>query len=212
MKKNFFKFAAFAMLAMVSTSAMADDVLKANDATAKAGETGTFTLSMETDKTNVKNLMFNITYVDETKGEEEQAIRITEMKPIDSAFPGGADPQLSHKDKKHSYKVVLGLKDVDESIQAGDIAEFTVSVTEGTADGDYEMKVNNTELTYGDDPMAQETTAPAEFTIKVSVGATGIENISVVKENTPVYNLAGQQINNLQKGVYVRNGKKFIVK
>jgi hypothetical protein len=212
MKKNFLKFAAFAMLAMVSTSAMADDVLKATDATAEAGNTGTFTLSMETDKDNVKNLIFNISYVDETQNEDAQAVRITAMEPIADAFPGGADPQLSHKDKKHSYKVVLGLKDIDESIQAGDIAKFTVEVADGTADGDYEMKVTNTELTYGDDPMAQETTAPAEFNIKVTVGATGIENISVEKENTPVYNLNGMQVSNLQKGVYVRNGKKYIVK
>ena len=134
------------------------------------------------------------------------------MEPIADAFPGGADPQLSHKDKKHSYKVVLGLKDIDESIQAGDVANFTVEVADGTADGDYEMKVTNTELTYGDDPMAQETTAPAEFNIKVTVGATGIESVSV-ENNAPVYNLAGMLMNgNLQKGIYVQNGKKYIVK
>ena len=49
---------------------------------------------------------------------------------------------------------------------------------------------------------------------------TGIENIEIIAGNENdtqiVYNLNGQvvngNLNNLQKGVYIKNGKKFMVK
>lgn len=45
-------------------------------------------------------------------------------------------------------------------------------------------------------------------------GTTGINNIenTVESKNAPIYNLKGQQVTNPTKGVYIQNGKKFIVK
>jgi hypothetical protein len=40
--------------------------------------------------------------------------------------------------------------------------------------------------------------------------ATGIKNVETVKANGTVYNLAGQQVKNAQKGVFIVNGKKVI--
>jgi len=40
-----------------------------------------------------------------------------------------------------------------------------------------------------------------------------VNAVKVAKNaNTPIYNLAGQQVNKAVKGVYIQNGKKFIVK
>ena len=42
--------------------------------------------------------------------------------------------------------------------------------------------------------------------------ATGIKSVETVKANGTVYNLAGQQVKNAQKGVFIVNGKKAVVK
>lgn len=53
------------------------------------------------------------------------------------------------------------------------------------------------------------------FTYKGFTPATGIEAIQTVKaaENAPIYNLNGVRVANAaQKGIYIQNGKKFVVK
>ena len=42
--------------------------------------------------------------------------------------------------------------------------------------------------------------------------ATAIKSVENVKANGAVYNLAGQQVKNAQKGVFIVNGKKAVVK
>ena len=42
--------------------------------------------------------------------------------------------------------------------------------------------------------------------------ATGIQNVKISKANGAIYNLAGQQVEKATKGIYIQNGKKFIVK
>ncbi len=66
------------------------------------------------------------------------------------------------------------------------------------------------------------TEAPTSVTLKCSTGAiadvtlfgqpAGIENAVAEKSdvNAPVYNLAGQRVNNSFKGIAIQNGKKFI--
>ena len=47
----------------------------------------------------------------------------------------------------------------------------------------------------------------------VPAGNTGISNIQVAKaQNGAIFNLAGQQVSKAVKGVYIQNGKKFVVK
>ena len=43
---------------------------------------------------------------------------------------------------------------------------------------------------------------------------TGITKVIEVEPaaNAPIYNIAGQRVNNATKGIYIQNGKKFIVK
>ena len=42
---------------------------------------------------------------------------------------------------------------------------------------------------------------------------SGVAPVTVIeKSNAPIYNLAGQRVANAVKGVYIQNGKKFIVK
>ena len=42
---------------------------------------------------------------------------------------------------------------------------------------------------------------------------TAIENVMIEKNNAPIYDLTGRRVLNTMKGgIYIQNGKKFIVK
>ena len=41
---------------------------------------------------------------------------------------------------------------------------------------------------------------------------TGISNMKSEQSNAPIYNLAGQRVEKAQKGIFIQNGKKFVVK
>ncbi len=50
-----------------------------------------------------------------------------------------------------------------------------------------------------------------DFTLDLS--GTGINGIEAAdSENAPIYNLAGQKVSKAVKGVYIQNGKKYMVK
>ena len=51
-----------------------------------------------------------------------------------------------------------------------------------------------------------------DFTFKMTVGGTGINDIKALDNNAPIYNVAGQRVSKAQKGVYIQNGKKVAVK
>lgn len=42
--------------------------------------------------------------------------------------------------------------------------------------------------------------------------ATAIQNVEVTKQNGAIYNLAGQRVSKATRGIYIQNGKKFVVK
>ncbi|MBR2242644.1 MAG: hypothetical protein IJ885_05320 [Prevotella sp.] len=48
--------------------------------------------------------------------------------------------------------------------------------------------------------------------IKSIETATGIQNVKISKANGAIYNLAGQQVEKATKGIYIQNGRKFVVK
>lgn len=62
----------------------------------------------------------------------------------------------------------------------------------------------------------QKDTAASALRVVIDGTATSIKNIDseVVESNAPVYNLQGQRVdgNNLTPGIYVKAGKKFVVK
>ena len=46
----------------------------------------------------------------------------------------------------------------------------------------------------------------------VKADNSGIAIVTSEKQNTPLYNIAGQRISKATKGIYIQNGKKYIVK
>ena len=41
---------------------------------------------------------------------------------------------------------------------------------------------------------------------------TGIENVEVESNNDAIYNLQGVRVNGATKGLFIQNGKKYVVK
>ena len=70
--------------------------------------------------------------------------------------------------------------------------------------------ISNTKCTYFNDSKAEDLVP--QLTITYSV-LNAINDITVeTKADGAVYNLAGQRVNNPQHGIYVKNGRKYIVK
>lgn len=196
MKKNFFKGAVLAIFAMFSTSVMAQ-TLSVTDAT--VGDEGFATLSVDGEIIGCQLYLSG----DGIDGES----LVPSLEAIEDAYSGGSDISLSKfNTKKSRYTILVGDKEND--VITGDFLKIKFTAKEGLAAGDYNITLAVSEINLkGADPIGQ-----ADLTFKVTVGGTGIEAIEVLN-NAPVYNLNGMLMNgNLQKGVYVQNGKKFIVK
>ena len=202
MKKNFFKGAVLALFAMVSTSAMAQSV-SISDATVESGSTGSATATLDTGGKEVLGFQFYLSG-DKIDG----ASLVAEVEAIDEGF--NADPNVKiskFNTKKNRYTITVSNSD-NEPMNDGDFMKINFTAAEDLAEGEYNLTLNVAEIIIaGSDPIEQ-----GDVAFKVTVGSTGIEAIEVIN-NAPVYNLNGMLMNgNLQKGVYVQNGKKFIVK
>ena len=103
---------------------------------------------------------------------------------------------------------------------SGDLCTITFDTSSSMAEGEYEVKLIDIDL---DNAAANiksvngwtEKVWP-DVTFKIIVGTpTGIDNVTVAEDaNAPVYDLNGRMINGkpAQKGIYIKNGKKVVVK
>ena len=130
---------------------------------------------------------------------------------------------------EHTYGVVgtlVGGWDNDVEMTKGDDGLYTATITDVAA-GNYEFKVradktwdinyprDNYQLTVEQD-HSNVTVTFNEETKEVNAtvdSATGITTAKIVNMNeTPIFNLAGQRVEKATKGIYIQNGKKFVVK
>ena len=84
--------------------------------------------------------------------------------------------------------------------------------------------IRKLQCVFGDNDMTAvtqcvlQTSAPTTIVVTriylvKKADPTGVEKVELTKNvNAPIYNLAGQQVSKAVKGVYIQNGKKFIVK
>ena len=124
------------------------------------------------------------------------------------------------------------LKSNEGSAELSTLADNQLKVSNGSAKGsklNYIFKLANvggnvafyrvTSGTFADKKVyieANPAAARLDIFVEGEGAITGIENLFAAEEtvdDAPVYNLQGARVNgNLQKGIYVKNGKKFIVK
>ncbi|MBQ8058482.1 MAG: hypothetical protein IJ199_01495 [Prevotella sp.] len=108
----------------------------------------------------------------------------------------------------------------DESFAEGDgeIATLTVNIADNVANGEYDVVVKNALMTETDISRSYEADN-IKSTLTV-LDQTGVETVTANDEhrNGSIYTVGGQLVgkkattSQLRKGVYIRNGKKFVVK
>lgn len=108
---------------------------------------------------------------------------------------------------------------------------LTTQIVGGDGAKYYALSKKNNKLGFYWDPVTQDEGATVECPahkayLRVPVGngasnalsfrfddiVTDINSANIERENAPVYNLQGQRVNATEAGVYVKNGKKIIVK
>ena len=108
----------------------------------------------------------------------------------------------------------------DESFAGGDgeIATLTVNIADNVANGDYDVVVKNALMTETDISKSYEADN-IKSTLTV-LDQTGVETVTADDERRDgtIYTVGGQLVgkksttSQLRKGVYIRNGKKIVVK
>lgn len=108
-------------------------------------------------------------------------------------------------------------------VQIGKNAPTKVTKSErGTVDVPYDVKEPTYVYLYArtdDGSAARLNRAPVIgdnsvllYSFKVIINGTGIDAIRREAENGKVYDLSGRQVKNPQKGLFIINGKKIVVK
>lgn len=192
----------------------AQDALNIENATVKAGETGTLNVILtNTEKTYI-NCQFDFT------------------------LPAGLDVQRTSAGKVSKKTCALTARSINED----DEWEFSYTLAEPSAGLFRVTMYNDGNLPFmgksGEAIMTLTVTAASDFvggTGKISAivvtdtdrnsielsdatftvsETSGIETVNTVQntDNAPVYDLSGRRVTKAAKGIYIKNGKKFIVK
>ena len=94
----------------------------------------------------------------------------------------------------------------------GEIATLTVSIAGDMVHGDYPILLKKMKLSESNISNCYETESRmATITINNN-SATGIEQLTTGSSSETYYNLQGQRVNTPAKGVFVKNGKKVMMK
>lgn len=77
----------------------------------------------------------------------------------------------------------------------------------------YELQDGNTYTFTGVMTLFNEAPEMIVSVDPTNAGATAISNVNAEQNaNAPIYNMAGQRVSNAVKGVFIQNGKKFVIK
>jgi hypothetical protein len=95
---------------------------------------------------------------------------------------------------------------------SGELMTINVKLDEGMANGEYTIAIKNQKLSENDITKSYETEL-VESILTVGV-PTGISQLTVANQNAQeeIYDLQGRRVQNATKGLYIRNGKKVVVK
>ena len=89
--------------------------------------------------------------------------------------------------------------------------EFAVTPSENFSEGEFEMELTAaTALILGANSIA-ESGLDAIYIVRTG-DVVGINTINAEAENGAIYNLQGQKVQKAQKGLYIINGKKVVIK
>ena len=141
----------------------------------------------------------------ETTSTAISGVTVTVSPDEDAKTPSriwGTAPRL----RMYSGTFTVSGKDIVK-IEFTSNSNFSISTKTGTLDG-------KTWTGKADEVVFDVTknTQINKIVVTLEGPATAIQTISASADNAPVYNLAGQRVMKAQKGLFIQNGKKFMVK
>jgi hypothetical protein len=198
---------AFALLSFMSVSAQKLTVANVN---IKAGESGVAVVNFEAPV-------------------ECKALQMTMVLPEGIEIPYDAEEEewgvengsLLHKkysvdinktDNVYKFLVYRNISDPKFNALSGDLLNITLSVAAGVTADDLDVTIKDITV---NNLASEPVEGFADVTFKVGVGKevpTGISSINAEEQGAAIYNLAGQKVSKAQKGVFIKNGKKVVVK
>ena len=125
-----------------------------------------------------------------------------EYQPVEIAIADAKDHVADLVKISNVTVVADGTKyytDSEKTLQIFDNFKLGYSI----ADGDAFSEITGVIIPYNTQLEIAPTVAPV---------ATGIENVNSQEAKGAIYNLAGQRVEKAQKGIFIQNGKKFVVK
>ena len=195
------------LLALTSGAFAQDFKMTFSNVSIEAGKTADLKVTFESNVTIAGWQMFlylpegiEIVYDDD---EEEYAITLSELHKKKHACA-----VQTTKDGAKMLVMTAGTETVEMKANSGDLCTITLKAAD-TFSGSKPVDVKKIRIS--DKAAKSYSQDDTSFTITAG-GADGISSISAADNNAPVYNLAGQKVNNAQKGVYIQNGKKVVMK
>ncbi len=197
----------------VTIPARINSAITAPDVNLMPGRSVECIVSMESDLPHGFQLMqFNLSF--------DSELTLDNAEAIESAFEGTPSFACTYNSGEALYNVSVAC-DGGEAVCANegvnDFMKLTFSAARNLTVGNtYTVTLSAFEASFlnAENVLKEVYPAPADAQFVITlIEPTGIEEVSTMENNGDCYNLMGVNVkNNLQKGVYVRNGKKFIVK
>ena len=94
----------------------------------------------------------------------------------------------------------------------GEVATLTVNIAENMAEGDYPILLKKMKLSETNIGNCYETESRMATITISNNSATGIRQLATDLDSETYYNLQGQRVSNPAKGVFIKNGKKVMMK
>ena len=157
----------------------------------------------------------------EAEGTLQSEITSTEIS--DYTIVEGTLAEVNVEANKNKVVKITGATLEETSATAGTLSQgdATIDVNNGTATANQQLhkiaewakgtKLEN--VTMVAILVGKSTTVNQLLPISITTDATGIANINAVHaDNVVIYNLQGQKLTQLQRGVNIVNGKKIVMK
>ena len=130
-----------------------------------------------------------------------------------TAYPAGAAIIIEAAEGNYSLTNIESANAVDSDLKISDgsvAGDGTIYVLAKKSDvvGFYKLK-DGEKVPAGKAYLKVANAGSREY-IAIDGGATAIKSVETEKANGAIYNLAGQQVKNAQKGIFIMNGKKVI--
>ena len=217
MKKTKALFAA--LLLMVAGNVMADNKVTCNDVTIKAGETAEVTISITSAEEGVRGWSFRMKLPDGVsmvydEDEEDYVYEFSDRVPKNSKGAAKVDTNIQGTDEEGVLMVSCLGKKADNVLEGteGEVMTITIQADANLESAVAEAALTNISLSNSDAvSLSVEKTYNFTVTIEGTV-PVGIQEVEAANANAPIYNLGGQRVEKTAKGLYIKNGKKVVVK